>query len=211
MTPESQLAQVPGPGLPLHLVEEISHRVANEYAEAIAGLSLAASGCAHDEVRQALRAAAERLHAHAESHRALLPPISAHANLADYVGRVCNAYARATLAARRVRLEMETDEVWMASDRAWRIGLVVAELVRNAARHGLRDRAGTILVQIAQAGDEVICTVGDNGSASTASQPGRGVAVVRALAVDLGGSVDWRFGRGGSVARLRAPLESVTA
>lgn len=206
MTPEFQLAQIPGSGLPLHLVEEISHRVANEYAEAIAGLSLAAAGCADSQVRQALRAAADRLHVHAESHRALLPPIPAHANLADYVGRVCNTYARATLAPRRVRLEMQTDDVWLTSDRAWRIGLAVAELVRNAARHGLRGRAGVILVRIAQDGDEVVCSVGDDGVAAATAAPGRGVALVRALAAELGGSVDWRFGRGGSIARLRAPL-----
>ncbi|TAJ72793.1 MAG: sensor histidine kinase [Phenylobacterium sp.] len=208
MTPEFHIAETTGRDFPLHLVEEISHRVANEYAEAIAGLSLAAAGSPRCEVKQALRAAAERLHAHAESHRALLPPIQGQVNLADHVGRLCSAFSKATLADRQVRLAVETDDIWLASDRAWRIGLAVAELVRNAARHGLRGRAGAIVVQVALAGDEVVCSVGDDGVAASAVQPGRGVSLVQALAMELGGSVEWWFSQRGSVARLRAPIDA---
>ena len=59
--------------LALHLVEEISHRVVNEYAEAIAILALAASR-GSTTAQSALTQAAERLRAHADSHRALLAP-----------------------------------------------------------------------------------------------------------------------------------------
>ena len=208
MTLQFHLTQTPSGDLPLHLVEEISHRVANEYAEAIAGLSLAAAGSPRSEVQQALRAAAERLRAHAETHRALLPPVNGQVNLADYVGRLCAAFSKATLADRRVRLAVETDEVWLTSDRAWRVGLAVAELVRNAARHGLQGRAGAIVVRIAIACEDVVCSVCDDGAANTAVEPGRGVGLVRALAAELGGSVEWWFSPRGSLARLRAPIDA---
>ncbi|MBU1374909.1 MAG: sensor histidine kinase [Alphaproteobacteria bacterium] len=191
--------------LPLHLVEEISHRVANEYAEAIAGLSLAAAGDGRPDVRQVLKHAADRLHAHAEAHRALMPPIDGQVNLADYLGRLCATFSRATLADRCVRLSVDTDEIWLPADRAWRIGLTVAELIRNAARHGLRGRAGSIGVKVAQAGDDVVCAVCDDGSCVADTTPGRGVAVARALADDLGGSIEWLFTSRGCLARLRIP------
>jgi len=208
MTLDVHIRQTPARSLPLHLVEEISHRVANEYAEAIAGLSLAAAGSPRSDVQEALRAAAERLRAHAETHRALLPPVRGEVDLADYVGRLCAAFSKAALADRRIRLAVETDEVWMASGRAWRVGLAVAELVRNAARHGLRGRAGAIVVRIAREDDDVVCSVCDDGAAEAIVEPGRGVGLVQALAGELDGSVEWWFTPRGSLARVRAPIEA---
>lgn len=207
MTRDFQVATAGGGTLPLHLVEEISHRVANEYAEAIASLTRAAAGPATGETRQALRRAVDRLHAHAENHRALLPPREERVNLADYIGRLCAAFARASLVDRQIQLTLETDEIWLASDRAWRLGLVVAELIRNAARHGLRGRAGAIVVRITLSHDEVICLVGDDGHLLTDLRSGRGMGLIRALAEELEGRVDWWPGEHGCVACLRAPTE----
>lgn len=209
MIPELQPSRHGAAALPLHLVEELNHRVMNEYAEAIAGLSLAAAGDTRGEVRTALRAAADRLRAHADSHRALLPPLAEEVNLADYIGRLCATYSRAALAGRRVQLMFSTEDVWVPSDRGWRLALAVAELVRNAARHGLKGRDGVIAVSLGRCGGEVCCVVGDNGLAPGQPVEGRGFALVRALAAELGGAVEWRFGDGGSFARLRAPAEAL--
>jgi two-component sensor histidine kinase len=207
MTLEHHLTPAADRMLPLHLVEEISHRVANEYAEAIAGLSLAAARDARSDVRRVLKQAADRLHAHAEAHRALLPPVDGQMNLADYLGRLCATFSRATLVDRSIQLSVDTDEIWLSADRAWRIGLTVAELIRNAARHGLRGRAGSIAVRVARAGEDVVCVVGDDGRCAPNSAAGRGISVARALADDLGGSIDWWFTERGCLARLRAPAE----
>lgn len=205
--------RLPGPRASdpsLHLVEEINHRVVNEFAEAIAGLSLAARRSVLKDVRLALEDAAQRLQAHAESHRALLAPVESEVNLADYLGRLCETYSRATLADRRVRLVVQSDEIWLPADRAWRIGLAMAELIRNAARHGLRGGPGAIAVQILRNEDEIVCLVQDDGQGAEELRPGRGVALVRTLATELGGSADWGFSPQGSIARLRAPHRSRT-
>jgi two-component sensor histidine kinase len=201
------MAMASGGALPLHLIEEISHRVANEYAEAIASLTRAAAEPATGETRQALRRAVDRLHAHAENHRALLPPREEQVNLANYIGRLCAAFARASLVDRQVQLTLETDEIWLASDRAWRLGLVVAELIRNAARHGLRGRAGAITVRITLSHGEMVCLVGDDGHHLSDLRSGRGMSLIRALAGELEGSVDWWPSERGCVACLRAPTE----
>jgi two-component sensor histidine kinase len=190
----------------LHLVDEINHRVANEFAEAISGLALAARGAA-GEAQAALRRAADRLRAHAEAHRALMAPWEARVNLADYLGLVCGSLTNASLAERCVRLSLHIDDIWMASDRAWRFGLALSELVRNAARHGLGGRAGVITVGVLQSGGQVVGLVCVDGHGDAELRTGRGMSVVRALVAELGGSVEWLPGERGCVTRLRLPAD----
>jgi two-component sensor histidine kinase len=191
---------------PLHLLEEISHRVANEYAEAIATLRLAAADAGDAQVAGALGAVAKRLRAHAAAHRALLAPAAGgRIDLADYVGQVCATMTEASLGPCGVRLLVEADEIWLDSGRSWRVGLIVAELVRNAAHHGLRRGPGAIRVSIGEACGWVSCRVSDNGCRAGDPRPGYGRRLVETLAADLGGAVDWRFTPAGCHVRLDIP------
>jgi two-component sensor histidine kinase len=192
---------------PLHLVEEINHRVINEYSEAIASLSLAASRAANESTREALAIAADRLRDHAESHRALLPPpMQAGTNLADYIRRICKAFTQSTLAEREVLLVLNADDIILPADRCWRIGLIIAELIRNAARHGLRGKSGQISVHLAERAGQLMCLVRDTGRPTAAGTTGRGQRLVLSLVNDLGGSADWSFASDGARALVRLPL-----
>lgn len=136
MTLQFHFTPTAHPKLPLHLVEEIGHRVTNEYAEAIAGLALAIAADGRSDVRRVLKQAADRLRAHAEAHRALLPPVEGQVNLAEYLGRVCVTFTRATLADCGVHLSVDSDDIWLSADRAWRIAADCcrADPQRGAAR-----------------------------------------------------------------------------
>jgi two-component sensor histidine kinase len=188
---------------PLHLVDEISHRVVHEYTEAICALGQAAMA-AHDiQAQLALTSAATRLRAQVEAHRALrAPAIDGPMDLADYIGQVCACLARAPLAENGMRLRVTADEVWLDAGRCWRVGLIVAELVRNAARYGLSGGAGAIWVMVEAAAGRVRCSVCDDGAGSPDVRPGRGRGLVRALAADLSGSVTWGFAPNGCCAVL---------
>lgn len=195
---------------PLHLIDEISHRVVNEYTEAICALVRAAKA-AHDvRARLVLTSAATRLRAQVEAHRALQAPVvDGPMDLADYISRLCACLARAPLAENGMRLRVTADEVWLDADRCWRVGLIVAELVRNAARHGLSGGAGAIWVVLEDAAGHVSCSVRDNGEGSPGMCAGRGQRLVQALAAELGGSVAWTFAPNGCCAVLefcRPPL-----
>ena len=195
------------PPTALYLVEEINHRVVNEYSEAIASLSLAASRAANETTKDALMKAAGRLRDHAESHRALLPPASDRGvNLADYVGRLCNAFAQSTLAEREVLLLLDAADIVLPADRCWRIGLVIAELIRNAARHGLKGRGGKISVHLVKNAAQLMCLVRDTGQPTPRSTPGRGQRLIVSLVNDLDGSVDWSFTPEGARALVLLPL-----
>jgi two-component sensor histidine kinase len=204
---------------PLHLIDEISHRVVNEYTEAICAISLAATAAPDTQAQRALISAANRLRDQVEAHRALQAPFAdGPMDLGDYIGRLCACLSRAQNAEDGVWLRLTADEVWLDADRCWRVGLIVAELVRNAARHGLSGGAGAIWVAVESAAGHVRCSVCDDGGGSPGIRAGRGRRVVQALAADLGGAVAWSAAPKGCCAVLEfdrppqscRPLEAVT-
>ena len=196
---------------PLYLVEEISHRVVNEYTEAICALVRAANAVHDVQAQLALTSAANRLRAQVEAHRALQAPVvDGPMDLAAYIGRLCACLARAPPAENGMWLRVTADEVWLDADRCWRVGLIVAELVRNAARHGLSGVAGgAIWVMVEDAAGHVRCSVCDNGRGSPGACAGRGRRMVQALAAELGGSVAWTFAPNGcrAILEFRRPPE----
>src|SRR5271154_3535408 len=109
-----RVASQPGEQAALHLVEEINHRVVNEYTEAVLALSLAASRTRDADAKAMLNLATDRLNAHAAAHRALLAPnVEGLTNLADHLIGVCQSMSKASLAERGIRLQIEADEIWL--------------------------------------------------------------------------------------------------
>jgi two-component sensor histidine kinase len=206
----SSMHQIPPLGHlvePWLLVDEISHRVANEYAAAVASISLAARRCADAGAKIALADAAERLLDHAAAHRALRPPLARGlSELGLYLRGLCGAIVRAKLAERNITLTLIEEPIELDAERCWRVGLIVSELIANAARHGLRGRAGGIVVELATCNGAVECRVADDGS-SVDPKPGRGARIAGALALELGGRIDWEFGPRGTTARLCFPQD----
>lgn len=187
------------------LVEEITHRVANEYTAAIASISRAASRCANIDARTALAGAARRLLDYADIHRALQPPVAGGpADLSLYLRALCGAITRASLAERNIHLTLVEDAIEIDAEKCWRVGMIVSELITNAARHGLQYRGGSIIVELSSSDGGVQCLVTDNGR-STNPKPGRGTRITRALARELGGRVDWYFSPSGTTVLLHFP------
>ncbi len=191
---------VAGPWL---AVCELNHRIANEYAAAIARLSIAAARLADPDARAALAEAASRLRDFAEAHRALQPPLAAGpVGLADYLRRLCAAVTHARLAARAIELRLVEHDVELEARQCWQVGLIVAELINNAVRHAFGETGGTIVVELGVRSGEVLCAVIDNGRASADPPAGQGTRIVDALAAELGGAVERRFSEHGTMAIL---------
>jgi two-component sensor histidine kinase len=108
-------------------------------------------------------------------------------------------------------LRLCAEEIWIDSARGWRVGLIVAELIRNAVRHGLHGRPGVIGVDVRYKGSRIQCLVTDDGRAATNPAEGRGQRLVRALAAELQGSVNWRFTNSRSIADVEFPIDQPTA
>jgi two-component sensor histidine kinase len=191
------------------LVEEITHRVLNEYTEAICALDRAAAA-ADPRSAGAITEAMIRLQACAEAHRALQAPISNDPrNLAEHLTRLCVRLAGAELEVRGIRMVVTADEVCLSAEQCWHVGLIIAELVRNAARHGLSGCAGEIRLDVLERFGRIRCTVRDTGRPGAVDAVGRGRRVVQAMAHRLGGSVEWAFTSTGCCARLEFPAGSL--
>jgi two-component sensor histidine kinase len=187
-------------------LSEMTHRVANEYAMAIASISRAAATSESLEVKAALAGAARRLRNYAEAHRALQPPLTAdQVSLADYLGRLCTAISRARLRERNISLTLVEEEIDVEADRAWRAALIVSEWITNAARHAFGVQGGAILVELCMSGGMVHCSVADNGRSAARPKDGHGARIVAALAEELGGAVGRRFTAHGTIAELLFP------
>ncbi len=192
--------------LDLILVEEISHRVVNEYAQAIAGLRTAERSVKHRDAQASLAKAAARLLSFAEVHRALQAPSRrGQVELTDTLTRLCETMSAARLKERGVTLTLAAEPVQLAAERCWRVALIVSELITNATRHGLRGEAGNVRVEAAVCGASTICRVIDDGRSEAPIRPGRGFDVVTGLASEIGGEVGWCFGPAGTIAELRFP------
>ncbi|TPG42663.1 sensor histidine kinase [Sphingomonas koreensis] len=206
MHPAVPCPATPHQAEPLLLVEEISHRVINEYTQAIAGLRLAARGVANGEAQTVLTQAAARLLTFADAHRALQAPIAdGTVDLADALARLCATMSVARLQERGIKLTLSAASLPLAAGRCWRVALIISELITNSMRHGLAGRPGSIRVELDVGDPETRCRVVDDGCSKQPIKPGRGFGVVTGLASEIGGAVGWCFGPSGTTVELSFP------
>jgi two-component sensor histidine kinase len=190
------------------LLEEIAHRIGNEYTLAIASLSIAAFRVNSSEAKAAFDDACRMLTYFADTHRALRPPCQTDAiDLAEYLCKLCESLARSRLADRGVTLAFIGSSIAVGPERAWRVALIIAELVVNSLRHAFTEHCGRIIVEIDRRDDTIECEVADDGCATGGATPGFGSAITEALARELGGHIEREFGSRGSRARLSFPLQ----
>jgi len=191
------------------LLREFTHRVKNEFASAIQVVSFAAEKSADRKVKAALEGVMEKLHDYADVHRALQMPsgndcIDASAYLRD----LCGSISRSKLANKNIELVLVDRPFRMSSERCWLLGMIVAELITNAARHAFDSNGGTVRVECRPSGELVECFVSDNGSASTPNvRPGTGLRIIHALAQKLDAEFQFNLGEAGSQAVIIVPIE----
>jgi two-component sensor histidine kinase len=189
------------------LLREMAHRVSNEYSAAITALSLAAARTSSPEAKAAISAAADRLHDYVDAHRALqMPRAATYVDLSDYLSRVCSTIVPARLRDRGIHLVLATEQVLLGELECWYAGLIIAELITNAAKHAFGTGGGTIRVEIAHDGDRIQCSVSDDGSHGRSDHQGQGSEIVSALAARLGATMSRDFGARGTSVVLTLPV-----
>lgn len=188
------------------LFREYTHRINNELTSAISAISLAATRSASAEVKAALTAVIERLENYARVDRALrMPERTSNMDAAAYLRQLCLAISRSKLDFRGIELVLVERPLMINSERCWRLGMILSELITNAARHAFRDRGGAIVVELLPSRSLVECRVTDNGTANANIRSGHGLEIVEALAKGLSGKIRQHFGPGGSTSTLSFP------
>jgi two-component sensor histidine kinase len=188
------------------LLHELIHRINNEFSSLIGAVSRTAARSVNHEAKVALAHIIEILSHYAELHRALqMPENDTHIDASAYLENVCLSISRSKLVGMRIDLVLTASPLRLPSERCWRLGMIVYELVTNAARHAFGNGSGQIRVELSRAGKSVECRVVDNGSAPAKVQRGRGLKIVDELVKGLDGRLDQRFGHSGSLSILTLP------
>ena len=191
------------------LLHELVHRINNEYSSLISAVSRAAARAVNQDVKVALADIIEVLYHHTELHRALqMPEGDTHIDAAAYLEKLCQSISRSKLDDMKIDLVVATSPLQLQSDRCWRLGLIVYELITNAARHAFANGSGQVRVELWRARKFVECSVTDDGSAPTDVQRGRGLTIVHELVEDLDGRIYQKFGHTGSRSILTFPYNA---
>jgi two-component sensor histidine kinase len=191
------------------LLCEFTHRINNELASAISLISIAAARSASDEVKAALTAVTHRLQNYARVHSALqMPEQDTSVDAGAYLRQLCQAISLSKLDSEGIELVLVERPIRIDSDRCWRLGLIVSELITNSARHAFIGRGGVIRVELSPSRSFVECSVADNGAAETDVCPGRGLKIVQALAKGLDAKIDQHFGSEGTTSVIIFPASS---
>jgi two-component sensor histidine kinase len=191
------------------LLDELNHRVNNEFTNAISIVSLAAAASSNDKVKGALSRVADLLHRFADVHRALqMPEYDTLVDAAAYLSQLCRSISRSLLDCRKIELVLAAQPLQLSADHCWRLGMIVFELINNAARHAFPGGGGEIRVELLRAGAFAQCSVMDNGSGAATVAPGRGLKILDELSRSLGGRFEQKFGPRGSRSILVFPDDS---
>ncbi len=125
-----------------------------------------------------------------------------------YFEHLCRALSGAVLEPLGIRCEADIDAGEMAAERCELLGLVIVELVTNAAKHAFRGRdGGLVRIALARNADVWLCTVTDNGAGMRAGAPGLGSNIIKQLVHALGGFLVTNSAPGKTTVAITCPVE----
>jgi len=185
----------------LHL-RELDHRMKNNFQMVTGLLEMQRRIVTEPAAEEALQSVIVRVRNLSQAHSALHAPIDETATIdfARYVTDLCQSLSESLVLNTLVRISCDCESAPMASDRAVALGVVINELVTNAAKHAFPNgRSGEIRVSFARRGEGWRLTVSDDGVGagdSTGGSGGIGLRLVDAFARQAGGTLSRGAGVG---------------
>ena len=178
------------------LLREVEHRTKNNFAMVSSLIDIQRRRSDNEDVKTALSAVLTRVEsfsrAHSQLHRA--DGDMSAVNMKSYIGELSEALAQALTLQSAVTLSFEADDATMDRDRAATIGLLINELVTNAAKHAFQGRErGAIKIKFHLGGDGYRLVVTDDGigidPAQAEQKGGLGQRLVEAFARQANGTL----------------------
>ena len=174
------------------LMREVHHRVSNSLQMVLSFVSMQAGQTADPAARDALQATQNRIQAISKVHHRLytrddITTIDLDEYLATLVDELRGNVGRRE---RPVTLSLHADPIEVSPDEAVSIGVIVNELVSNAAKYAFTEgTAGSISIELARQDGGYTLSVIDDGrgydAAAPASGTGMGMRIVKAVTRSL--------------------------
>ena len=192
------------------LAREMSHRVKNGLAVVRSMLALQSKATEDEKVRRALLDAQSRIDAVAQVHDQLWrQPELGFVDVREFTAALC-ANLRGALGDQFLRVDVPP--MLLEADRAIPLGLLVTELVTNAAKYAYPDGRGEIRVSVVPEAEGFVLSVADDGVGLPAdfdfdatSRTSLGMRIVKSLGNQLGATIDIRRGGPGCAFTFRVP------
>lgn len=186
------------------LLKELNHRVKNNYQMVVSLLEMQRRRAGEGETSAVLQNVIDRVQSMSHAQAALYhdPTEVAAVDVKGYLHDLCDSLEHSLLLSGDVRLEVEAESCMLSRDRAVAIGMVLNELVTNAAKYAFPNgRSGAVKVTFARAGEGWRLTVADDGVGTREAKPGKGLGkrLVEAFARQAGGSISSGTGPGTTV------------
>lgn len=186
------------------LLRELNHRVKNNFQMVASLLEMQRRRAEDPATSAALEETLRRVRSMAEAQAALYhDPTEVQAvDAQGYLKELCGSLADSLLLTGDVRLECDAQSALISRDRAVAVGMVVNELVTNAAKYAFPGgRTGVVRVRFEKAESGWRLTVSDDGVGmkADASRTGLGKRLIEAFARQAGGSISTGAGPGTTV------------
>lgn len=191
------------------LVREVHHRVSNSLQMVLSFVSLQAGQTSDPTARGALEATQSRIQAISKVHQSLYTRDDITAVDLDRYLETLVSELRTSLGKREpaIALSLHADPIIVSPDEAVSLGVIVNELVNNAAKYAFAETAsGTIRVDLRETSDSFSLTVSDDGHGYDPSAPpqgtGMGMRIVSAVTRSLGSELETESTAQGTSVRL---------
>jgi two-component sensor histidine kinase len=195
-----------------HALREMDHRTRNNFQIVTSLLQLQANRSASAEVKEALREASERLQAVSAVYAALAPSSQglATVRLQDQLEEIC-AHIRRGILPEGISLTTELEPILVPHETAIAVGIIVNELVTNAAKHAFADGRGSIVVRSARTPQGARVEVADDGRGmpqGAERKGGLGTRLIAAFVQRVRGKSEIRSSGQGTMVVVTVPLTS---
>ncbi|WP_424358374.1 histidine kinase N-terminal 7TM domain-containing protein [Methanocella sp. MCL-LM] len=147
------------------LMKEVHYRVKNNMHIISSLLNLQISSETHEGMIEAFRESRDRIMSMALVHEKLNEsPDPSRIGFGEYTNTLAAYLVNSYGLTNRVKMSAEVDDVYVNIDTAVPCGLIVCELVSNAAKYGFPgDKTGTIQVRLTKEEDTYNLSVADDG------------------------------------------------
>ena len=200
------------------LVSEVNHRVANSLAILVSMIRMQATFAAEPAVKDALQETQGRISAIALLHQRLYTAGDVRVvALEAYIAGLLESLSTSTGdLVKGVTIRHEVDPLVLPTNASINLGIIVTELVTNAFKYAYPDQSGEIRVRLKSLADgRAELLVEDDGVGRSGSPvvkgTGLGTRIVKAMATNLGGEIEYLQRSPGTGARLVFALGSDAA
>jgi two-component sensor histidine kinase len=194
------------------LIGEINHRVKNSLQLVASMFSLQAKATSDPALAQSLQEAMGRITAVARVHERLYrSPDILTVDLGGYIGEIC---VDLSAVSSKCDIAFACDgQIFLPTDRAVRVALLVSELVTNSAKHAIPQHGvARVRVSLARRGDDhVVLSVRDDGPGLSPQfdiekSKSLGMRIIHALVSQSGGTLSIRRQQPGAEFVIELPL-----